>query len=216
MIFSYNNLKQLFVVVIPLTFLLFACGSGNVSDNTLPTPLPDAATDTTVIAEDGNTQQPQQSDASNSDAYPGVNLLPENSYPVPTPDGLVSEPPNTPRDLPQPSGENAVIGGILIREIVDTGFIPLQPRTLSLAEVLHTDAGNPAYIREGTHSPQAELFPTGIFLFRDVPPGEYGLMVDVGFTKFPITSDDGTPLILNIVGGQVLDLGQVITVIPGV
>ena len=67
----------------------------------------------------------------------------------------------------------------------------------------------------GDGSLAAQLFPTGIFVFQNVPPGEYGLMVDVGYTLFTITGDDGSPLLFTVEAGKALDLGQIITELPG-
>lgn len=213
MLSAINYSTKILVLILSFAFFLTACGGGGaVAPAPLPTPLPDTTSSETVST--APQTETDTSAAPATDAYPAV-TTDERGYPAATPEGLVAEPPNPPRDLPAASSENAVVGGVLIREILETGFVPLTPRALALAEVLYTNTGEPSYIREGANSPQAEVFPTGIFLFREAPPGEYGLMVDVGFTKFPILQEDGTPLVLTLTPGQVLDLGQIITEVPG-
>lgn len=161
-----------------------------------------STTDTDTAAYPGPAVQSAQGTAT-PDGYPGPAKI--ETFP---------EPPNPERSLPQAEPGNAVIGGVLIREIVGEGFIPLEPVALSLAEVLETSEGNPAYIRESADSPRAELFPTGIFIFRNIPPGEYGLMLDVGYTKYPINGEDGLPLIISVSADEQIDMGQIITELP--
>ncbi len=144
------------------------------------------------------------SEASTLPGYPGSNLY----------ENLLEEPPNPDIELPAASEEGGVIGGVLVREVVGYGFEPLIPASLMLADVLLTTDGRPAFVRSGSNSPKAELYPTGIFIFQNIPPGEYGLMVDVGYTIFPINNDDGTPLLIKLEPGGVIDMGQVITELP--
>ncbi|HRQ38303.1 MAG TPA: hypothetical protein PLD25_10350 [Chloroflexota bacterium] len=144
------------------------------------------------------------SEASTSTGYPGPDLY----------ENLLEEPPNPDIDLPAASEEGGVIGGVLVREVVGYGFEPLVPASLMLAEVLLTTDGRPAFIRAGSDSPKAQLYPTGIFIFQNIPPGEYGLMVDVGYTIFPINNEDGTPLLIKLDPGGVIDMGQIITELP--
>lgn len=153
-------------------------------------------------------------------AYPGVLSAPaqrDSPYPGPAPtmEGLQSEPPNPDLDLPDTNETTGVVGGVLIREITGQGYAPLIPQKLSLGEIVVSDSGGPALVRTRGDSPQAELFPTGIFIFRNVPPGEYGLVIDLGFTEFLVEQPDGGPLTFSLEAGQALDIGQVITQSPG-
>lgn len=129
-------------------------------------------------------------------------------------EGVLPEPPNPPRDLPPANSDAGVVGGVLIREITDQGFLPLTPKALFLAEIVLNDAGEAAFLRHNENSPTAELFPTGIFVFNNVPPGEYGLVIDVGFSQFPITDENGEEVLVNVVAGQANDLGQLIVTLP--
>ncbi len=160
------------------------------------------------------------------DSYPGPGT-PVVGYPAPTnltpgypaaapnlPDNLSTTPPNPERDLPAAAGEAAVMGGVLVQEIVGAGFVPLEPVALILAKVLYTDAGEPAFLASGDDQPRAQLFPTGIFIFQDIPPGTYGLVVDVGYAEFPIQDESGEIRLITLEAGQTLDLGQLITTLP--
>lgn len=154
--------------------------------------------------------------------------VPQENYPIATADERVGYPQSTPSiilsavpDLPDPAitipvpqANVASIGGVLIRELTDNGFIPLTPDNLYLADILLTDSGEPAYIRANSQSPRAQLLPTGIFLFTNVPPGTYGLFVDVTYTEFPVLDEQEQPMLITVEAGDMLDLGQVITILP--
>lgn len=148
----------------------------------------------------------EESATDNEDGYP--------SPPVRRASEPVSEPPNPERDLPQSTGDLATVGGVLIEEILDHGFVPLMPRELTLGSIVTTTEGEPAFLSTGSAAPKAELFQTGVFVFRDIEPGSYGLIVDVGHIKFPVETPEGDLLIFELEAGEVLDLGQVITPLP--
>jgi hypothetical protein len=193
--------KQLFISLVCMAcfLLLVATACEPVEDNAPPiSPADDSST-----------------------AYPGTlpfNPSPEPEFPYPGPEptleGLQAVPPNPEVNLPETQSAVGVVGGVLIREIADQGFVPLVPKSLALGEIVTTDSGEPAYVRTSGDSPQAELFPTGIFIFRNVSPGTYGLVVDLGFTQFLVESSSGEAHTFSVEAGQVLNIGQVITKTP--
>jgi hypothetical protein len=134
-------------------------------------------------------------------------------YPAPPsgPEGLVPEPPDPPREMPEAAAGLGAVGGVLIQEVVGQGFIPMDPFELVLAEVVVDSEGNPTLIGFDDAAPRAETFPTGVFLFTDVPPGTYGLVVNLAVTQYAIKNPDGTTMLVTVEPGQVIDLGQVIT-----
>jgi hypothetical protein len=183
-------------------------GSALLEDSTA-TPLSPAAVDEPVV-EEGNGIVDETSPG--DEPYPGANAAlksPAAPYPGPTIEGLQAEPPNTERNLPAADNETGIVGGILIREIVGEGFAPFSPHKLILGEILTLDTGEPAYVGASGESPSAELLPTGIFIFRDISPGDYNLVVDIGISQF-LVGDTFT-----VEAGQVIDLGQVFVNLPG-
>lgn len=144
----------------------------------------------------------------------GESGYPSNEQAKPTVEGLLTTPPKLELDLPEAEVDSGVIGGVLIREIVDEGFIPFQPRELILAQVVYDEKNTPAFIRHNETSLRAELFPTGIFLFTNVPPGTYGLIVDAVAFQFPVYDEDNNELFLEVKPGEVLNLGQLIISTP--
>jgi hypothetical protein len=208
---TLRKLSEILFFIGSLSLLILSLAACNTN-----TSAPAVATYTPVPA--NNSENPSQTE----NAYPSTNQenqvvddLPEG-YPAPTPyfHDVSAEPPNPERDLPEASPETAVVGGVLIWEIVDTGFQPLVPNDLILAEVLTNSNNESALIRTSATSPKAQLYPTGIFVFQGIPPGQYGLVVDLGYTQFPIADDTGDVMLLTIEAGNVIDLGQIITEVP--
>lgn len=141
---------------------------------------------------------------SGNDGYPAV-AVPENTSP---------SPPNPERNIPAPAESAGAVGGVLYREIEDAGFTPVVPLGLYLGDVLTDSQGRQALISHGVDSPQAEIFQTGVFVFNNVAPGTYGLVIDIGVSQFPISGEDGQPILIEVVAGQALDLGQIIVRLP--
>jgi hypothetical protein len=126
---------------------------------------------------------------------------------------LLDAPPISEVEAPQPASGGAVYG-ILVQEVTEQGYLPLNPRALFLAEVVLNSSGEPALIRRAIDSPKAELFQTGDFVFNNVPAGEYGLMIDLGFNEFPIQDDSGDPLLITIEDKKTQNLEQLFVTLP--
>lgn len=192
-----------------------ACGSEEPVDTTPASgETPQAAINTDS---DGTSTPDSETAQGYPSGYPapGAQIAAAPGYPTrDIYENLADAPPNPEVELPAADEATGVVGGVLIREVVGEGFEPLTPRALSLAGVLLSTDGNPAFIKAGADSPKAELFPTGVFIFRLVPPGEYGLMVDVGYAEFPVRGEDGWPLLITVEPGGVIEMGQVITELP--
>ena len=197
-----------YVLIFSLLLLsVSACGALQQSDDIPVTVDAPAPGETAVIVDDDEGYPaPLAPDATAAPAaYPGEEDDEE----------FLAEPPDPERNLPAASGDTAVIGGVLIREVTESGFVPITPRSLSLGEVILSDDGQPAFIRQREDAPEAELFPTGVFVFNNIPPGDYGIIIDLGFAQFPLTDEAGEELIVSLEGGEALDLGQIFVSIPG-
>ncbi len=206
-----------------LMLLLAACGAAsNPTPKAIPVTIDSApastSTGSSAPATPAQTQQSAPSSAypGAAAAYPGVAAGEATAYPGSSSSGSVGlpEPPNPERTLPNPGSNTAAIGGVLIREVNENSFLPVVPQALYLGEVLLNSAGEQALISQGTDSPQAQLFQTGVFIFNNVPPGTYALVIDVGFSQFPITDENGLELLIDVEGGKAYDLGQVMVRLP--
>jgi hypothetical protein len=159
--------------------------------------------------------------APNSEAYPA----PDSAYPAPNsaypgPGGAADLGPTVssePVVVPEPSSADVgVATGKLIRITESGEREPLAGYNLYLGNILENNQGNESLVEldRGT-APKAQLNALGEFVFVDVPPGRYGLMLDlVRGAALLNDPDDGTDLIVEIQGGQVLDLGEMAYPLP--
>ncbi len=162
------------------------------------------------------------------DGYPVTVSTDINGYPVTVvseegvaypigqdiPEGMMGEPPDPERNLIVLSPVLGAVGGVLIEEIVDAGFVPITPRTIYLADILENSQGEQVLLARRADSPKAELLPIGVFAFSGVQPGIYGLIIDMGFSEFPILQEDGSELLVIIEAGKAVDLGQIFVDMP--
>lgn len=221
------------VAVFLLLSLVAACGPSNSDENATAAPddTPPAESDESgdPTAPAVSEEETPSEEGAGEEAYPGPGAEAaypgtdgeegsESGYPSPGPRRaaeITANPPDPERTLPEASSDDlATVGGVLVEEIVGEGFVPLMPVELTLGRIIETTAGEPAFLSAGSDSPKAELFPTGVFIFRNVEPGTYGLVVDVGYTEFPVETSEDELFMFDLESGQVLDLGQVITPLP--
>ncbi|MCB8946109.1 MAG: hypothetical protein H6658_20380 [Ardenticatenaceae bacterium] len=207
------NLGRAFLIklltVCSVVLLLMGCGEASPSAVT-PSPMATAIAPTTSSVEENTVSSETDT------GYPAADnrLPPGYVAPESTIEGLSPTVPDPDVILPETDSNTAAIGGVLAREITDQGYVPVQPRALILGRIIENDRGEQALISVSENAQRAELFATGVFLFSQVPPGDYGLVIDLGFTEFPLTDENGDQILLSIEGGTAVDLGQIIVRIP--
>ena len=117
--------------------------------------------------------------------------------------------------VPQASADTASIGGVLMSERIDEEtYYPLVPTRLLLGEIISSEEGDPMFLSAGDGSISAQVFDTGVFVFQNIPPGTYGLIVDIAVTTYPVRGDDGTMLLFTVSGGETINLGELLAEIP--
>jgi len=132
--------------------------------------------------------------------------------PQPTP---TREPP--PRAaLPTPSSSDAgVVGGVLFRDVEDGEATTSPETTLQLGRVIRDDEGTPLAVSAGeTSSPTTTTDENGGFVFTDVPPDTYGLVLVSPVGSFMIKDEAGNDFLIDVEPGDVVDLGEVHTDVP--
>lgn len=139
-----------------------------------------------------------------ADGYPG----PASNVPTLDPAVLAGE-----VEVPVPEGNAATIGGILVSKVDENSFTPIAPVSLTLAEFLRGSDGEVAMLAAGDLY-KADVRSTGVFIFNGVPPGEYSMVVDLGFTKFPITDDAGEFVRFAVTAGEAKDVGIIEVEVP--
>ena len=201
------------LLIVCLLFF-FAIGCGNAS----PTSTPPSPTNTDATTPEA-TQATTNSEPTSDTGYPGTNNQPQTSGYLSPEESIVVEgvSPNIPDPeiiFPENNPNAGVVGGVLAREITDQGYVPVQPRELILGKIVENNLGEQVLISVAADSQRAQLFATGIFLFSDIPPGDYGIVIDLGFTQFPLLNENGEQILLTIEGGKTIDLGQILVEIP--
>jgi hypothetical protein len=119
--------------------------------------------------------------------------------------------------VPEPSSADVGVATGKIIRITDSGARePLAGYNLYLGNILQNNEGNESLVEldRGT-APKAQLNALGEFVFVDVPAGRYGLMIDlVRGAALLNDPDDGSDLIVEIQGGQIVDLGEMAYPLP--
>ncbi len=168
-----------------LGWLLLLALTACVTTTSTPSPVPDTP-------------------SGNDTGYPITDL----GYPAPS----IPPTPGIVLIVPTPSsGEVSVITGMLMvnPELPQ----PLPGVLLGLATIAHATTGTPFYAQyERTTAPRNQTDSRGRFVFADVPPGRYLLVIDkireAILLKDP--KDVGQDLTFDVEPGQVLDLGELV------
>lgn len=107
--------------------------------------------------------------------------------------------------LPQPAPGTAVIGGILMIEHTDT---PMMGVELFLANHIGSTPDTPMYSMDPSSAPKAVTENDGRFVFKDVPPGRYAIVVWNPFNSFLARDPKtGLELIVDVQADKTYDVG---------
>lgn len=119
-----------------------------------------------------------------------------------------TEVPATSPTLSPPSEGLSSVTGQVIHEETQEPFIDTIVR---LAEVVRTEEGEDVFVLDQAFSPGAKTDETGIFVFEDVDPMEYVIVVgDVTGIYEVIPGDDGKPKVFNATPDEILDVGSLL------
>jgi hypothetical protein len=132
-----------------------------------------------------------------------------NGYPGPAENGATHGTPIS--DVPAPSANLATVTGYLM---VDPGAPkPVEHVILYLGEIIPETGGTPFVAGfERTTSPRTLTDANGRFVFTDVEPGPYTLILDKIAESYMLGDPDnpGGDFIFDAQPGQILDLGQLV------
>ncbi len=153
-------------------------------------------------------------------AYPGPNSAypgPNSAYPGPGAADFGPTVSSEPIVVPEPSSADVGVAHGKLFRITDSGERePLAGYNVYLGNILRNNQGDESLVQldRGT-APRAQLNALGEFVFVDVPAGRYGLMLDMVRGAVLLNDpDDGSDLIIEIQGGQVIDLGEMAYPLP--
>ena len=143
-------------------------------------------------------------------AYPGLyaDVMEDSAYPVGN--GPVDQNIIIPEsiDIPTPSKDSGVVIGRILVEGSREAYLGAN---LLLGEVVEADQpGYPPLIGFSEQSnPKAVIAKDGSFLFINVPPGKYGLvMTNLLSTSLIENPETGESLIISVDAGELIDLGE--------
>lgn len=192
-------LKQRFLAVLIAGLLLLLLGACSNEQ-------PDATeeigpTATTAVAQ----QAPTQAAPGTDEAYP-AQLEPTGPYPEPP---STSEPlAGTIEEVPEPSSDSlGTVTGIIVIE-AENGT-PVQEAILYLGRIIMLDSGQPGMSALNKQTaPHAQTSLAGQFIFSDVEPGNYTLILDRITDSFVLNQPGGGDLIIPVEAGQITDVGE--------
>jgi hypothetical protein len=130
-----------------------------------------------------------------------------------TPSASTTLPADATLSLPSPADSRmAVIGGVLLRLQPDGNLAPISDITLYLAPVVYTSDHREWLVGlDEAADPKTSTNQTGVFVFSNIAPGKYGLVLKTPVGGFLLKKRDGEDLLIEAVAGQSLNLGEVIT-----
>ena len=142
------------------------------------------------------------------DAYPGSTL---EQIATPTPESAATFVPETP--VPPTPGEGmGIVTGTLMRQLQGIPPSALADTTLFLAALLTDESGQTsglARLNEDT-SPWVRTDEGGRFIFRDVAPGRYALIIKTPLTLQPVKdANTSRDIVADVAAGDVVELGVI-------
>lgn len=196
--------RFLFIGVIA-TALLGACGQPAAQPEPSATPAASGgATDTYPGPATGG-------------AYPGPTTAAGSAYPGPGGEPATPTIDTSPLVVPEPASDQVgVVTGTIYRVDEAGQREPIRGVTLYLGTILRSTDGVEAMVQmDRSTSPQAVTNGLGQFAFVDVAPERYGLMLDaIEGTVLLNNPEDGSDFVIEVVGGQTTDLGELAYPLP--
>jgi hypothetical protein len=145
-------------------------------------------------------------------------ITPEAGYPYPPP-AVGHQPPypveTTPAQAAVPTDPQEIVEQLQtgLGAVSGTLLINRQPRpaaSLYLADVIQDDRGAEMVASyDPANSPRAFTDSSGNFLYVNIPPGRYGLVLDSVIASYLLHYPDrDEPILITITAGEVTDIGD--------
>jgi hypothetical protein len=112
---------------------------------------------------------------------------------------------STPAQLPQPAPGTSIISGILKIENTDQPMVGVE---LYLAQHIGVTPDTPIYKLDLESAPYAITGDNGRFIFEDVPPGRYAIVIWIPFNSFLVRNPTtGSELLIDVEPNRIYDIG---------
>lgn len=189
--------------------ILLLLGSAACSQQSEPTATP--ALDPTATSDQASSEEPVSPEEppagypSAEESYPAPEAEAEPGYPAPE----VTRASAVMEEVPAPSSsETATVTGVLLVESEEDA-LPVPEVILYLGKTITLSDGRPGMssLNKST-APSTQTNLVGQFIFEDVAPGQYTLVLDQITSTFLLGSPDGGDLLIEVNGGEVVDLGE--------
>ena len=177
-----------FLLAVILLFALFACSSPQTTEPPLVVP------EKTLLPDD--IYPPAGQAPSSEESYPGPDPVNQSSV---FPDAI---------EVPQPAPDLGVVTGRILQAGNQEVF--LAP-TLLLGELVFADDPNaPPLVGYSIETdPVAVQDKTGQFVFKDIKPGKYAIVVWTPLTQSLLMDSQGATAQVIVEAGKIVDLGDV-------
>ncbi len=188
-------MKQ-FALFLTLLFVLSACSSPNPVGTSAPQEPKSTGTSQAAYP---------PPDLEFGSAYPAPTAVPQSAYPEPQGEAPTAQPLVSPTALPEPKSDSGHVTGTLLQN-----GEPARNAILYLAEVIEDDQGQERVASyDRVNSPKSVTDSQGNFAFTDIPPGKYGLVLDVVVSSYLLLDPEtGEQFLFTVKGGEVTALGE--------
>lgn len=199
-------------VTVALILLIVSLGLAGCGGGEEPTPVPTVAPAPTATLTPTETPAQDTIEPTSAIAPSGENNPVQS--PLAAPNSPLSAPPSplTPPSLAPTPVTSADGGGLIGRITVakSTGDIAVAALMIGLAEVIRGEDGVPkASGYEASMAPKATTDDYGRFVFNDLKPGLYTLILDAVVTQYQLdTVDTGETILVEIKPNEIVDIGE--------
>jgi hypothetical protein len=197
-----RQFKPIFLLLMAIVILFAAC-----SEEETPTPQNEPQATVTAQEKTPTPQNEPQATATVSETTPASQSQPQGAAISPLASPLAA--PQQSEPLQAPSGTTGMAGMVLSSAYQPAKILGTTPMRLAAVQWNkdHTDG---IFILTGSRSPGTTSEADGRFLFADIPPGDYVIVVgEVIGTNEIFSKPDGKPYIFTVEKGKVTDVGTV-------
>jgi len=192
-----NNHRFQIIILLAVVLLLVGCNQGTPAQTETES-AQEQATATPISTEPG--YPPPVTETVEDSGYPPPVALPTESAGYPEP-GSDQEPEfyATPGAIPEPSSSSGVIIGV-----VQVNGEPVPNLSIYLAEVLTDGEGLERVASyDRINSPKAYTDESGQFVFSDIRPGRYGLVLDTVLSAYLLhLPQEDAALVISVEAGE--------------